>query len=103
CCAGPLPERTIAGQITLAGVDLSAIAPVPVSAGLAGTLDAGVQFEGTGASLADVVRAMTGEGNFSLAGVTASGLSPEVFPAVAGFGDVLNMDTATLETLLSLA
>ncbi len=103
CCAGALPERTLSGQITLADVDLAAIAPGPVSAGLAGKLDAGVQFEGTGASLAEVVRAMTGEGNFTVADLTASGLAPSVFPAVGELGDVLAMDTATLETLLALA
>lgn len=103
CCAGSLPERTLSGQVTLAGVDLGAIVPGPVAGGLSGRLDAGLQFDGTGASLADAVRAMTGEGNFTIADFAATGLSPAVFPSIAGFGDVLNMDADALETLIALS
>ncbi len=103
CCAGPLPERTVSGQVTFSNVDLASIAPGPVAAGLSGRLDAGLQFEGLGASLAEAVRAMTGEGNFVLADLSAAGLAAEVFPAVAGLDDVLTMDADTLETLIALA
>ncbi|MFC3703263.1 AsmA family protein [Devosia honganensis] len=103
CCAGALAERSLSGRATLSGVDLDAIVPAPIAAGLDGRIDAGLQFEGTGQSLAEVMRAMTGEGNFTLAGFAARGLSPGVFPAIAGFGDVLDTEAEALETLIALA
>jgi uncharacterized protein involved in outer membrane biogenesis len=103
CCAGSLSERTLSGQASLAGVDLEAILPPAVSRALAGRIDGGVRFEGTGASLADVMRAMTGEGNFAIADFVIDGLSAEVYPAISGFEDVLNTEADALETLVSLA
>ncbi|ODT68735.1 MAG: hypothetical protein ABS75_19420 [Pelagibacterium sp. SCN 63-23] len=103
CCAGSLAERSISGRATLAGVDLAAIVPPPVAAGLSGRVAAGLQFEGTGQSLADVMRTMTGEGNFAIADFAARGLSTSVFPAIAGFEDVLNTEADALETLIGLA
>ncbi|NGP18030.1 AsmA-like C-terminal region-containing protein [Devosia aurantiaca] len=102
CCSGPLTDRTLSGRVTLAGVDLDALTPGPLASGLAGLVDGGLQFEGTGASLADVMRAMTGEGNFSVADFAATGLSPSVFPTVAAIDDPLNTDADTLETLTGL-
>src|SRR5690606_41800819 len=46
-----------------------------------------LQFEGTGESLADVMRALTGEGNFAVADFAISGLSPAAFPSIAGIDD----------------
>ncbi|SMQ69965.1 AsmA-like C-terminal region [Devosia lucknowensis] len=103
CCAGPLTDRTVSGQATVSGVDLGAIAPGLLAQGLSGRLDGGVQFEGSGASLADVMRGMTGEGNFAVADFAAEGLAGEVFPAISAFEDVLNTDADALETLISLA
>ncbi|UYO00756.1 MAG: AsmA family protein [Devosia sp.] len=103
CCAGPLPERTVSGRLALSGVDLSALPAPLTSNGLGGRVDMGLQFEGTGASLADVVRRLAGEGNLAIADMTVSGLTPQVYPAIAGFGDLLDMDDTTLETLIGLA
>ncbi|MCP8883622.1 AsmA family protein [Devosia sp. XJ19-1] len=103
CCAGSLAERSVSGQVTLAGVDLDALAPEAVGRGLSGRVDAGLQFEGTGASLADTLRSLTGEGNFSIADFTVEGLAPAVYPAIASIEDVLNTDADALETLIGLA
>ena len=103
CCAGSLAQRSLSGQVTLVGVDLDAIAPAAVGAGLSGRIDGGLQFEGTGASLADVMRSMTGEGNFALTDFRVEGLTPDVFPAIAGIEDVLNTEADALETLIGLA
>ncbi|QQR40199.1 AsmA family protein [Devosia rhizoryzae] len=102
CCSGPLSDRTLSGRVTLAGVDLDAVTPGPIASGLGGLVDGGLQFEGTGASLADVMRAMTGEGNFSIADFAATGLSSGVFPSIAAIDDALNTDAATLETMIGL-
>ncbi|MHA6297671.1 AsmA family protein [Devosia sp. CAU 1758] len=102
CCAGSLAERSISGQVTLTGVDLDAIAPTAIGRGLAGRLDGGLQFEGTGASLADAMRSLTGEGNFAIGDFAVTGLSPTVFPSIATIEDVLNTEADTLETLIGL-
>lgn len=104
CCSGPLAERTISGLASLTGVDIAAVLPDEQSAGgLGGALDAGLQFEGTGASLAEAVRHMTGGGNATIVGFSAGQLSSTVFPAAAGIDDALNADADTLDTLLRMA
>ena len=103
CCAGSLAARTVSGQVTLDGVALDRVVPEAVGWGLSGNLFAGLQFEGTGESLGETVRSMTGEGNFSFSDFVAQGLSPSVFPAIAGFEDVLETEADALETLIGLA
>lgn len=103
CCAGGLTDRRVSGQLTLDSVDLDALVPPSVAASLSGRVTGGVQFEGTGASLADVVRGLTGEGNFALADFAASGLSAGVFPAISSFEDVLNTEASDLEALIAIA
>jgi hypothetical protein len=103
CCAGSLAARTISGQVTLDGVALDSIAPEAVARGLSGNIFAGLQFEGTGESLGEAMRSMTGEGNFAIGDFVAQGLAPSVFPAIAGFEDVLNTEADALETLIGLA
>ncbi|MGV8854164.1 MAG: AsmA family protein [Devosia sp.] len=101
CCAGPLTDKTVSGRLSLSNAAIAAIAPPAVAQALAGTLQGGVQFEGTGASLADVVRALAGEGNFTAGDFTVSQLSPKVFATLAGLDDVLNMDGDALRTIIA--
>ena len=103
CCAGSLSERTVSGQVTLSGVNLDDLAPAAVAAGLSGRVHGGLQFEGTGESLADVMRTMTGEGNFAIDDFAAEGLAPSVYPSIARIEDVLNTEADALETLIGLA
>lgn len=101
CCAGPLSDRVISGRLSLADVDLAAIAPERTANGLSGRLGGGLQFEGTGASLVDVMSAMTGEGNFTLADVRITQLSPDVYPSISRLDDVLNTEADALEILIA--
>jgi uncharacterized protein involved in outer membrane biogenesis len=103
CCAGSLTDRRLSGQMTLADVDIGALTPMAGAEGLSGRLNGSVQFEGTGASLAEVVRGLSGEGNFAVTDFAAQGLSPGVYPAISGFEDVLNTEPDALETLIALA
>ena len=100
CCSGPFATRTLSGRVSLAGVDIDALAPPGI--GLGGSVSAGLQFEGSGQSLAEIMRNMTGEGNFAIADFAASGLTPLVFPTLSGIDDPLNMDADALETLIGL-
>lgn len=99
CCAGPLTDRTVTGRIALDSVDLKAIAPFTTS-GIAGTLTASTSFEGTGASLADVMAGLAGEGNFTVAGFSADRLNPGVYRALSQLTDVLNIDGDALNILI---
>ena len=103
CCSGPLADKTVNGRVSLVGTPIESIAPAPVAAALHGVLDGGVQFEATGGSIAELMGAMAGEGNFTLAGFAVEQLAPGVFPAVAGLEDVLQMDPDALTTIIGLA
>lgn len=103
CCAGPLAERTISGRVTLADMPLPTLAPPAVSDALDGQLSGGLRFEGTGASLADVLGVLAGEGNFTLADLALRRLSPNIFPAVARLEGVLDMAPEDLGTVMELA
>ncbi|MDB5473311.1 MAG: AsmA family protein, partial [Devosia sp.] len=103
CCAGPLVEKTIEGRLGVVNTAIEALAPRGITSGLSGDLQAGVQFEGTGASLAEAVDGLAGEGSFTITDFAVTGLAPSVFPAVAGLGDVLNTNADALDALISRA
>jgi hypothetical protein len=62
-----------------------------------------VSFEGNGPSLAEIMAAASGEGNFTLTGLSAAQLSPSVFPTVAGLDDVLNTEPDAMGAIMGLA
>jgi hypothetical protein len=103
CCAGPLETRTLSGRLSVNALPVETIAPGAVSAALDGTISGGMSFEGTGASLAEALGSAAGEGTVSLTGFSVEQLSPDVYPAVAGFEDVLNMEPDAMTALMSLA
>lgn len=103
CCAGALVDKTVSGRVTLAGVPLNSVAPPAIGAAMGATIEGGVRFEGTGASLASVFGAMTGEGNFTLANLAVDRLDPRVFPTVSGLSDVLDMDPDALASVIGVA
>ena len=101
CCAGPLAEKTVTGRLSVTGAAIADIAPPAVAAALSGTLEGGVQFDGTGASLAELMGVLVGEGNFSVSDFGVAQLSPQVFSTLAGLDDVLNMDADALRTIMA--
>lgn len=103
CCAGPLVDKTVSGRMTLTAMPLAAIAPPRLAGMLDGRLEGGMRFEGTGASLAEVLNVASGEGNFTLSDVTIGQMSPAVFPTVAGLDDVLNMDPDAMAVVMGQA
>ncbi|MET0437925.1 MAG: AsmA family protein [Devosia sp.] len=100
CCAGPLTDRTITGRLSLDNVQVSALVTAEAASGLAARLTGSGSFEGTGASLAEVVSSLAGEGNFSLSNLSLERLNPGVYPALAGLDDVLNIDADALDILI---
>ncbi len=103
CCAGPLVDKTVSGRITLSNMPIETVATPAIAAALDGVLDGGVSFEGNGPSLAEIMAAASGEGNFTLTGLSAAQLSPSVFPTVAGLDDVLNTEPDAMGAIMGLA
>lgn len=103
CCAGPLTDKTVSGRLSIATTPIELIAPPAVADMIEGLVDGGVQFEGTGASLAEVMAAMVGEGHFTLTGLSVEQLSPEVYPTIAGLDDVLTMEPDAMGAIMGLA
>ena len=103
CCAGPLAGKTISGRLSIVAAPLDVLAPPEVAGMLDGLLAGGVQFQGAGASLAEVMGNMTGEGNFTVSDFSVAQLSPGVYPTVAGFDSVLTMEPDAMATVLGMA
>ncbi|HWV20976.1 MAG TPA: AsmA-like C-terminal region-containing protein, partial [Devosia sp.] len=100
CCAGPLMDRTITGRVSLDNVEVSSLLTSEAASGLSARVTGGASFSGTGASLAEVVSSLAGEGNFALADLSLARLNPGVYPALAGLDDVLNIDAGALDILI---
>jgi len=96
CCAGPLTDKQVSGRMALTGVEIDAIASPAMAAALDGVIDAGARFEGTGDSLLSAVRAMTGDGNYTITGLKAEHFNPGTFAEVATLEGVLDMEPAAL-------
>ncbi len=103
CCAGPLAEKTVSGRATLNDIDLAGVLPPAVSRSLAGTVSGGVRFEGSGADLRAVAGSLSGEGSFSVAGLTVDSLAPETYETVAGLDDILDMEADALSNVIRMA
>lgn len=103
CCTGGLTDKTVSGRLSLNKVALAAIASPELSNAVSGTLDGGVRIEGTGASIAAAIRALAGEGNFTIAGFTVEKLGSGVFASVSGLEDVLTMEPEALTSIIGLA
>jgi hypothetical protein len=103
CCAGPLTDKTVSGRLSIATTPIELIAPPAIVDMMDGLIDGGVQFEGTGASLAEIMASLSGEGNFTLTGLSLHRMSPEVYPTIAGLEDVLTMEPDAMGAIMSLA
>ncbi|WP_375451898.1 AsmA family protein [uncultured Devosia sp.] len=103
CCAGALPDKTVSGHLSLAGVALDDLAPPAVAEAMSGVVDGGISIEGTGASIASILAVLSGEGNFTVRGLDVRQLDPQVFPTVAQLDDVLNTPADDLGVLIGMA
>ena len=103
CCTGGLTDKTVSGRLSLNKVALSAIASPELSSAISGTLDGGVRIEGTGASVAEAIHALAGEGNFTIAGFTVEQLGAGVYSSVSALDDVLTMEPEALTPIIGLA
>ncbi|HEX4297203.1 MAG TPA: AsmA-like C-terminal region-containing protein, partial [Devosia sp.] len=101
CSTGSLPVKEVSGRVALAGAAVAAIAPPAVAADIKGAVDATAAFDGTGASLADAVAAMTGTGSYTINGFSAKGLDPGIFDAAGKLTGVAEMAPDLLSNTLA--
>jgi hypothetical protein len=106
CSSGALPGKQVSGRLAVNGVDLAALAPAAVSAGISGRLDASGEFTGTGETLAQTIAALTGTGSYTVHDFSAAHFDPAVFSAAGGLTGVVDMTADALgktvtETLAS--
>jgi hypothetical protein len=100
CCAGLLADKQVSGRVELAGVAIDALVPPAVARSLAGVVDAGARFEGTGDSFLAALRSMTGDGNYTIRQLRAEEFNPATFTEVAAIDTVVDMEPETLRALI---
>ena len=101
CSASTLPNKEISGRVSVAGVSVDAIAPPALGENLAGTLDATARFNGSGASLAEAMAAMTGTGSYTISDLSVAHFDPAVFSSAAALTNVLDMTPEALAERVS--
>jgi hypothetical protein len=103
CCAGPSTDKQVSGQASVNGAVLADLLPPAAAETLSGTLDGSAQFSGTGDSLDAVMRGLSGDGSFSIAGLKVQKFDPHAFASVAGIADIINLDPSVLATKVAAA
>jgi hypothetical protein len=103
CCAGPLPQKQLAGRLTLTGATLDDLLPPRLAAALDGKLDLVAQIDGTGDSLASIASALTGQGNFGVSDLKVERFDPATFEAIAALDNLLEIEPETLTPLVAEA
>ncbi|VAW18117.1 hypothetical protein MNBD_ALPHA12-2336 [hydrothermal vent metagenome] len=103
CCSALAEQKQLSARMSLNGVPLENILPDAIKSDLKGTLDAGVRIEASGASVARMMKTLSGEGSFAIKGFEVARFDPEVFNALAGVKDIAEMDKGALSSLVSQA
>ncbi len=96
CCHANLLEHQAKGRISLTNVTMADLMPNG-SAQIDGQVDLAAQLNATGSSFADLMQAMTGEGNFVLRDLRIAGFAPKVFDIIAEAAQAEQLDEVALE------
>ncbi len=97
CCSNPaLPAKQFTGRLTLDNVPLDLVAPGAIAAGLDGKLTASAAFDGTGETMADAVRAMTGTGSYTISKFSAARFDPQAFNNLGTLTGIVDMEPEAL-------
>lgn len=96
CSTGLAPEKQLTGRVALTDVALDRLFPGALAGALDGVLTASAAFDGTGATIAEAVAAMTGSGSYTISGFSAAALNPQVFNGAAALSGVLDMTPEAL-------
>ncbi|HEY4199736.1 MAG TPA: AsmA family protein [Devosiaceae bacterium] len=102
CCSGTIAQKQVTGRLTLDKVTLSALLPEAPAEAISGTISGSAQFNGTGASIAEVMASMVGQGNYALNGLSIAKFDPGVFKAVAGLNNILDLEPDALSSIVAM-
>jgi len=103
CCAGLGAQKQLSGRLSVAGVPLDGLVPGGVGDNLDGLFEGGVLFSATGASVAEMVETLSGEGSFSVADLEVARLSPAAFSALGEVGDITELEADALKAIVATA
>jgi hypothetical protein len=100
CCAGPLVDKRVSGRLSLTQVAIGDLVPEGVSGLTAGTVNASGQFDGTADSVAAVFGSLTGEGSYTVDGLTITGIDPGAIADIAALDSILDQQPEQLTALI---
>ena len=103
CCAGVAETGQLGARLSLDRVSVDHLLPAGTAAGIEGKVSGVLQVNGVGGSIEEVLRALGGEGSFSVTGLNIAGLSPGALAALDGVADLVNADAAVLERRVEAA
>jgi hypothetical protein len=97
CCAGVVGSGQLGARLSLDRVPVDHLLPTGTAAGMAGMVSGVLQVEGVGGSVAELLRALGGEGSFSVTQLSIAGLSPGAVGALDGVSNLVDADAVLLE------
>jgi uncharacterized protein involved in outer membrane biogenesis len=100
CCAGPLSDKQVNGRIGLTQVALDDIAPPAVAGMLDGTINASGRFDATAGSVSGILGSLTGEGTYTVDGLTILRLAPEAIAEISELDTILEQQPDQLTALI---
>ncbi len=103
CCAGPIADKRLSGQLTLQGADLASLLPPATAATLSGTLDGSARFLGTGDSVDALLGSLSGDGSYAVSNLNIAKFNPATFASVAAIGDIVNVSEGDLTAKVATA
>lgn len=96
CCAGAATTGQLGARLSLDRVPLDHLLPAGTAAGIEGKVNGVLQVDGVGGSIEEILRALGGEGSFSVTGLSIAGLSPSALGALDGVTDLVDADANVL-------
>ncbi len=103
CCTALNEQKQLSARLSLNGVPVKSILPDALKADLNGTIDAGVRIEASGASIAQMMKTLSGEGSFAVQGFEVAKFDPAVFGTLADVKNITELDKGALTLIVAKA
>lgn len=103
CCAGLVADKQVSGRMSIEDVPVNALMPDAIGSVLSGTIDGGVSFEGTGASLNELIGSLSGQGSFAVSGLSVGSFDPDAFAALASVEDITDLEPDAISAIVETA
>lgn len=103
CCAGVVGTTQMGARLSLDRVPVDHLLPTGAAAGIEGMVSGALQVQGVGSSIAELLRALGGEGSFSVTQLSIAGLTPTAVGALDGVSDLVEADASLLEQRVEAA